>query len=435
MSACYRERVCRVLLARTGGVAMGDGLTASAEAVERLRRTLISGGDIPGASRNLRNHNLLFFAALTSAVFKARYGTGSGGDLLAFIARVARACEKSGVVPAGQGKAYVQAAVDPATADLSRLDGAAIVATQLALSVALFSEWQPTADEVAAPFAKAAEDEASLASMWRSSPLAQMGEQMGELLADIEASPSGPTPEMLARAEASGGLLADMGDGLPENFDQVIELVMPDLQRAPASMVNDIARLRHTQGRSAEAIAAYQQVIASGDGELVARAAIDLGNLHFKLGDTAAARAAFQAAIDHPHPDYTPHAACALGELLSQLADTSGAQQAWQLAEDSAHPKWSAVAAGELGLLLARQGQLDAARPHLQRAIESGHPDAAPCAALNLGLFLAQAGDTAGAQAALRIAARSGKPQYGREARRRLRSLPKPRLSGTVNNS
>ena len=416
---------------------MDDGLAARTEAVEWLRRALISGGDVSGASRNLRTHNFLFLAALGSAVFKVRYGPGSGRDLSAFAGRVADACDGSGAVPAEQGKAYVRAVMDPVTADLSLLDPVAVVETQLAFYVALFREWQPTGDEAAALFAAAAGEEASLASVLQSSPqLQQLGEQMGEFLAEMEASPGGPAPEMLARAEAPGGVLAEGGvlaDGGPladlgddfssEDFAKVMELLLPDLQRLPASTVVQMARLLDSQGRSTEAIAAYQQVIASGEGELVAWAALCLGKLRAKMGDTASARAAFEAAIEQRHPDYTPEAAFSLGELLSQLKDISGAQQAWQLAEDSAHPRWSAVAACELGMLLAGRGQLDAARAHYQRAIESGHPDAAPRAALSLGLHLADAGDTAGAQAALRIAARSGNPQYGPVAAFRLATV------------
>lgn len=247
---------------------MDDGLTASAEAVEQLRRALISGGDVSGASRNLRIHNLLFLAALTSAVFKVRYAPGSGLDLPAFIGRVADACDESGAVPAGQGEAYVRAVVDPAAADLSLLDPGAVLETQLACSVALFKEWQPTADEVAALFAEA---EASVASMLHSSPqLEQVAEQMADVMAAFEAIRDGSDPGTVARAEApggllaEGGLLADVGDFLPENFGKVMERLSPDLQGLPASTVVQMARLLDSQGRSAEAITAYQQVIASG---------------------------------------------------------------------------------------------------------------------------------------------------------------------------
>src|SRR5215469_9680382 len=96
---------------------MDDGLTASTEAAERLRHALISGGDVPGALRNLAFSNLGFWGALGTAALAVRCGPGSSRDLSAFIGAVAAASGAD--FPARQAELFVRAVLDPATAGLS----------------------------------------------------------------------------------------------------------------------------------------------------------------------------------------------------------------------------------------------------------------------------------------------------------------------------
>jgi tetratricopeptide (TPR) repeat protein len=104
-------------------------------------------------------------------------------------------------------------------------------------------------------------------------------------------------------------------------------------------------------GASVAAIEAYEQAIATGDGELRARAAFNIAAL--QLDDPRAAGGAYLQAIDTGHPDVAPKAAFNLGSLLAAGGDLAGARMMLELALDFGHQDVSARAALKLQLLAA----------------------------------------------------------------------------------
>ena len=164
---------------------MDESQTASTEAVERVRQALISGDEVSSALRNLFFRNLGFWSALGSSALALRYGSGSGRDLSALIGDVAAASAASGTdFPARQAEQFARAVLDVATADLNfDPEGFDIPETVDAVLVALFREWRPTADEVAALFSRAE------ASQAQAEQLLPLPEHMREILAALEAGP------------------------------------------------------------------------------------------------------------------------------------------------------------------------------------------------------------------------------------------------------
>lgn len=245
---------------------MDDGLAASTEAAERLRQALVSGGDVSAALRNLMFRNHSFWAALVTAALAMRYGRGSGRDLSAFIGGVAAASGAD--FPARQAELLVRAALDPATADLNfDPSGFDTTKTMDAVLVALFSEWHPTADEVAALFTRA---ETTVAQTAQLMPQAR---EVMELLASLDTDPDTPVdPELEARVLALAGV-ADFNDPV-EMYRKLWRRAAQqvDWQRLPPGDAPQLARILDNQGDVTQAQTAYEHVIASGEGELRAGA-------------------------------------------------------------------------------------------------------------------------------------------------------------------
>jgi tetratricopeptide (TPR) repeat protein len=193
---------------------------------------------------------------------------------------------------------------------------------------------------------------------------------------------------------------------------------------------------------TSELIERQRDLMGSDDPEVVARAALDLGDL-LEEGDIDGAMSAFGRAMGSPlswavawgafrmaglytlrgTPDQaeealryaiavgvtsvTGLAALELGALLEGRNDAVGAKEAYQTAMGSDDADAAAAAANQLAYLLQEEGDTEAAERLYREIVESGAPDAAGWAGYNLGLLLERRGDTAGAREVWRKSAES----------------------------
>jgi predicted O-linked N-acetylglucosamine transferase (SPINDLY family) len=135
-------------------------------------------------------------------------------------------------------------------------------------------------------------------------------------------------------------------------------------------------------GRTAEALAAYQKVLALNPS--LAEAHYNVGALLYAQGDAAAAEGSF-ATAERLKPQWVAPA-LALGQLYFRGGRYAEAEEAFQRAR-SRDPD-SVEALGNLGLTLQRLGHYSLAQPHFERARELAPADTRAWFALRTNLLL-----------------------------------------------
>jgi tetratricopeptide (TPR) repeat protein len=172
----------------------------------------------------------------------------------------------------------------------------------------------------------------------------------------------------------------------------------------------------HEQRDVADAQAAYQQVMASGDPYEAPAAMIDYGVLRWSIGDLIGAQAAFEQAIASGHPDLAPVASVNLGRVLARQGEVVGAQAILRRVAASGHPDQAPRAVRSLGYILEDLQDAAGAKAAFEQVIASGHPVQAPKAMVALGDLLTNGGDPAGARAAYEQAIASSDLELSRAA-------------------
>lgn len=197
---------------------------------------------------------------------------------------------------------------------------------------------------------------------------------------------------------------------------------------------------------TSELIERQRDLLDSEDPEVVARAALDLGDLLEEEGDIDGAMSAFGRAMASPlswavawgahrmaglytmrgTPEQaeealryaiavgvtsvTGVAALELGALLESQEDAVGAKEAYHIAMGSDDADAAAAAASQLAYLLMAEGDMEAAEGLYREIAESGAPEASGWAAYNLGLLLERRGDVEEAKEVWRQSAGSEHP-------------------------
>lgn len=264
------------------------------------------------------------------------------------------------------------------------------------------------------------------------SHIALLEEQTGDL---VEPSYT-PFDYLVALADGQGGRLSQ--PILDSGWDKVLALVSPsealrtgvsairrqlrlhaqktftavaaagDQSEAVSEAEFDLGLLLQAQGNLAEAKAAYQLVIDSGNREVASTAAVTLGLLLKEEGNLKGAKANYQLAINSGNRAAAAMAAGGLGELLKEEGDLKGAKAAYKQAMESGNLEIAPLAALQLGELLLAEGDFVGAKLAYRRATEGGDSEVVPMAAFSLGLILQEEGDLEGAKAAYRGALNSG---------------------------
>jgi tetratricopeptide (TPR) repeat protein len=160
----------------------------------------------------------------------------------------------------------------------------------------------------------------------------------------------------------------------------------------------ELANLWREEGDSVRAERAWTAVVDIGSAEMAARARINIGLLHMNAGDEAGAIEMFANVLAHGDPDRRARAALLIAQILaSQNADVDVVNGFYRQAIDARAPEWSPLALAELGIRNCMRGVAGEAVPLLRQASESGHPEASPKAAWVLGRLLEDREDYDGA--------------------------------------
>ena len=176
----------------------------------------------------------------------------------------------------------------------------------------------------------------------------ELAEQVKKQLADLRNS----RPPHQKRADQGNNDIEDTGH---EASQRVNESIGQFASQAQGAVGQDAHQRRTTeaepwatfqlgsiferQGKCAQAVEAYQQVIASGHQEAAPRAAFNLGILFEERGEYDLAEEAYQQAIDSEHAEWAPKAAFDLGMLFEEREEYDRAEQAYQQAINSGHPE------------------------------------------------------------------------------------------------
>jgi predicted negative regulator of RcsB-dependent stress response len=416
---------------------MDEDRSASGESVLRLREALTGEGDIGAALREVFHENSDFWTALATAALVLRFSPHAGNhDLPAFIERIAAAQAESGAAfPVAQALQLARAALGQIGADVD-LEGFDPIETTQIMLAALFREWHPDAEEVAALFASATFSQAQAEQFTKWS-----ADDMSAAIRALQAD-SGTNPALRARITAAG---TPFVDAFRKTLSRTVELAAEQLAGQPDAQF-ELGRQLADMGATGEAQALWEQVVDSGDSEYAPQAALTIGKRRAEAGDQDGARAAYQKAAESDNPALAAQAALNLGMMLDRTNDTDGARAAYETAVGLEDPEWSPkamlglcnllfkhgtsteaiaalqqaldsgyaglepFAARSMALALKRAGNLKGARAYFERAITAGHPGEAALAASGLGLLLAEQGDLEGARAALTQAMNSGHP-------------------------
>lgn len=164
--------------------------------------------------------------------------------------------------------------------------------------------------------------------------------------------------------------------GDPERAREVYRRsIVHEAGRAAAEAAFLLGALERNLGRAAEARAAFELAIASGDAEIEPKAWGNLAVLEATEGRAEQARTAFRRAIDSGHPDHAPQAMFNRGAFERRQGETGKARELYRRAIDSGHHEHGRKALVNLGNLELEQGRLTEAEELFRRAVASGDPD------------------------------------------------------------
>jgi tetratricopeptide (TPR) repeat protein len=185
----------------------------------------------------------------------------------------------------------------------------------------------------------------------------ELAEQVKKQLADMRNSPP-PHQKRVGQGNC------DVEDTRHEASQQAKESTAESASRAQGTVGKDADQRRATE---AEPWATFQ-----------------LGSIYDRQGEYAQAVEAYQQVIASGHPEAAPRAAFNLGILFEERGEYDLAVEAYQQAIDSEHAEWAPKAAFDLGMLFEEREEYDRAEQAYQQAINSGHPEVAPKGMHNL---------------------------------------------------
>jgi tetratricopeptide (TPR) repeat protein len=175
------------------------------------------------------------------------------------------------------------------------------------------------------------------------------------------------------------------------------ELMESDNPEVVARAALELGDLLEEEGDTDGAMAAFGRVMALPLSWAVAWGAYRMAGLYTVRGMPEQAEEALRYAIAVGVTSVTGVAALELGALLESQEDLTGAKEAYHTAMGSDDPDAAAAAANQLAYVLLGEGDMEAAETLYREIVESSPPDAAGWASYNLGLLLERRGDVAGA--------------------------------------
>ncbi|GAB3712528.1 hypothetical protein GCM10027598_19130 [Amycolatopsis oliviviridis] len=187
----------------------------------------------------------------------------------------------------------------------------------------------------------------------------------------------------------------------------------------------ELGKLLHEDGDFAGAERAWMTIVEAGDEELAPRARFNIALLRQETGDSAGAIAQLEQVLADGDPDRRAHAALLSAQILeAQDADVAVVDGFYRQAIEAGSPEWSPLALIELGVSIHRQhGPTDEALSLLRVASESEHADVAPRASWILGCFLEVCEDYDGAIQAYQMAIAAGHSDFSPAAQSSLGQL------------
>ncbi|TDE30025.1 tetratricopeptide repeat protein [Actinomadura sp. 6K520] len=168
----------------------------------------------------------------------------------------------------------------------------------------------------------------------------------------------------------------------------------------PAQVCEEARNLAEN-GEAERAAVLFEEVLARGDTDCRAQAALGLAVVLDDSGDVERAREADRTAIATGDPEYGPRAAYHLALTYERAGEQSLAAPAWRVVVDFGNAAYLPPAHLALARIADDAGEFDTAREHWEAAVATGDPEYGPPAAHDLAQRLLERGDPARAQRVL----------------------------------
>ncbi|MEU4205232.1 tetratricopeptide repeat protein [Streptomyces sp. NPDC026294] len=253
----------------------------------------------------------------------------------------------------------------------------------------------------AGPSHRAATDVALRSGIaWATEPVA------GSIALLTEYSRTG-TPGAGGRADGSEGRRYEAFAYLPGYLDSRDD---PDTARVPrfawdwavrgtpADQLLGVAFAAFTREEGEAARSALERALAEAtDRDVVAWAALMLGELAMYRGDVTSAKRLLERATDSDAPDVVSFAQVDLAAVLQLSGDLDAARAVLETVIATGDPLAVPLAQASLGGLLLGQGETDRARELLEAALRSGDSQVVPLVQMGFGGLIVQRGEMSGA--------------------------------------